>query len=74
MLQSSKSQNSIQGNVGMFSLIKTPMTIALHIEMMMQSNPTENITLVLTKMIGGRVALRRSIIGKTMTIKKMACC
>lgn len=53
MLQSSKSQNAIQGKVSMFSLIKTPMTMALHVEMMMQINPTEKITLVLKKMDTG---------------------
>jgi hypothetical protein len=54
MLQSSKSQKASHGNVGMFSPIKRPIIIARHIEVIMQSDPTENITLVLTKMDSSR--------------------
>jgi hypothetical protein len=67
MLQSSMSQNASHGNVGMFLFIKTPMTIARHIEVIMQNAPTENITLVRRKMDRFNWAFRRIIIGNTMT-------
>lgn len=67
MLQSSKSQNASQGNVGMFFLINIPTRIARHIEVIMQNAPTENITLVRRNKDRFSWALRRMIIGKAMT-------